>query len=121
MRNLSKRLAFITPAFALATGGAASASGGSDPEQALTLSVLENGDNVEIQLIAESAIAQQVEYTVEFAGNSRARHHGNTSIPAGDRQVLSRLKTDASDTWCATVDVTEGSGARYTLTAGDCP
>lgn len=121
MRDLLKRLAFITPALAIAVGGAAGASGRSaEPARALSLNVLENGDKVEIQLIANSRIAQQVEYSVELVGNSNARHHGNTSIPAGNRQVLSRLITNVSDTWCATVEVTEGSGARYTLTAGDC-
>ncbi len=123
MRNLLKRLAFITPAFAIAMGGAsgaAGASGGEESGRALSLNVSENGDKVEIELIANSRIAQQVEYSVELVGNSNAHHHGNTSIPAGNRQVLSRLITNVSDTWCATVEVTEGSGAHYTLTAGDC-
>ncbi len=121
MRELAKRLAILTPAFAIAAGagGGAQASDG-EPARALALTVIEGEEDVEIQLIAQSEIAQQVEYSVELIGNSRSRHNGNTSIPAGGHQVLSRLKTSVNDSWCATVEVTEGSGARYTLTAGDC-
>ena len=126
MRNFVQRLAFLTPAFAMMAGGIGGIGGGAasaneaDPSRALALNVSENGDNVEIQLIAQSQITQQVEYQIELIGNSRATHRGNTSIPAGDRQVLSRLSTNVSGTWCARVEVTEGSGASYTLTAGDC-
>ncbi|MFU7527596.1 hypothetical protein [Qipengyuania sp. ASV99] len=119
MRDFVKRLAFLTPAFAIAAGNAAGA-GGAEPPRALALNVLEQDGSVEIQLIAQSAIAQQVEYAVELVGDSNARHRGNTSISAGDRHVLSRLSTNVTDTWCATVEVIEGSGPRYTLTAGDC-
>jgi hypothetical protein len=120
MRNFVQRLAFLTPAFAMVAGGGTANAGGNEPERALALNVSESGDSVEIQLIAQSAVTQQVDYQIELIGNSRARHSGNTSIPAGDRQILSRLTTNVSDTWCARVEVTEGSGASYTLTAGDC-
>ncbi|WP_108788594.1 curli-like amyloid fiber formation chaperone CsgH [Erythrobacter sp. Alg231-14] len=124
MRTLIKRLALITPAFAIAagTGGAGQANTGNDDphSRALALSVVESGDRVEIELIAHSDVAQQVQYEIELIGNSKARHNGDTRIPAGNRQVLSRLVTNVSDTWCATVAVVEGNGATYTLTAGDC-
>jgi len=124
MRDLVKRLAILTPAFAVAAGsGGAGHAGNSaqgEPHRALTLSVVEGSDDVEIQLIAHSDVSQQVEYSLELVGNSRSRHNGNTSIPAGDRQVLSRMKTNVTDTWCATVNVTEESGESYTLTAGVC-
>ncbi len=120
MPDMVKALGMIVPALALAAGGSAAASGGAEPARALALNVLEDGDRVEIQLIAQSRVTQQVQYEVELVGASRSRHSGNTSIPGGDRQVLSRLATNVSDTWCARVDVTEANGERYTLTAGDC-
>jgi len=109
----------MAPALALAAGAAgANAQGGE--MQALKLNVIERGDMVEIELVANSPITQQVQYDVELIGNSRARSRGDTNIAAGTRHVLSRLRTNIGETWCATVDVTEDSGATYTLTAGDC-
>lgn len=115
MRRFPKSLAAVVPALAIGA-----ASGASAEPRALALNVTENGDSVEIELIANSPVTQQVEYEVNLEGNSHSRHKGNTSIPAGDRQVLSRMKTTASAGWCATVTVSEASGASYTLTAGDC-
>lgn len=120
MRELARRLALITPAFAIAAGGASGAGASSSDTRALALNVIENGDRVEVELIANSPVTQQVEYEIELTGGSHARHRGSTSIAAGNRQVLSTLKTNVGDGWCATVSVTEASGARYTLTAGDC-
>jgi len=120
MRDFAKGLGMIVPMLALAAGGSASASGGANSERALTLRVMEDGDRVEVQLIAQSRITQQVQYEVELVGSSRAHHSGDTSIPAGNRQVLSRLTTTTTAPWCATVHVTEQSGERYTITAGDC-
>lgn len=121
MRRFSRKWAILPPALAIASGGA-SATGGGSPEasRALALEVVEHGDSVELELIAQSRVAQQVQYTVELIGTSTARHRGDTTIPAGERQVLSRLKSNVAGGWCATVDVTEGTGATYTLTAGDC-
>ena len=118
MRSLAKGMAALAPMFAMAFGTAGNAH--AEPPRALALVVHEDGDNVEVELVADSAVTQQVEYKVELVGSSRARHSGNTSVPAGNRQVLSRLRTNVTDTWCATVEVNEASGARYTLTAGDC-
>lgn len=117
MRRFRGKWTMLTPALALAAGGAASAG---EPPRALALSVVENGDTVELELIANSAIEQQVQYSVELIGNSNARHRGESSIPAGERQVLSRLASSVGENWCARVHVTEGSGAHYTLTAGPC-
>lgn len=119
MRKSTKKWALVPPALALAAGGAASASG-SEVHRALALEVIENGDSVELELIANSAVAQKVQYSIELIGNSTARHRGDTSIAAGERQVLSRLKSGVGESWCATVHVTEASGAHYVLTAGDC-
>ena len=119
MRKIPKALSFLTPAAALAASGVAGATGSELP-RALELSVVEGDGSVELELIAQSETSQQIEYSVELTGSSTARHRGNTSITAGDRHVLSRLKTSFADSWCATVEVTEGNGARYTLTAGDC-
>lgn len=116
MRKFPRKWALLTPALALAAG----ASAGGEPHRALALTVVETGDSVELELIANSQVAQQVQYSIELIGNSTARHSGDTSIPAGERQVLSRLKGSYGESWCATVHVTEASGAHYTLTAGDC-
>ncbi|WP_299194212.1 curli-like amyloid fiber formation chaperone CsgH [uncultured Erythrobacter sp.] len=116
MRNLAKGMAATAIALAFGTAGSAH----SETTRALTLDVEESGDMVEIQLVANSPVTQQVEYELELVGGSRSRHSGNTSIAAGDRHVLSRLRTNIGDGWCATVEVTEASGQSYTLTAGDC-
>lgn len=116
MRNLAKGLAAAAIALTFGTTGSAH----SDTTRALALNVEENGDMVEIQLVANSSVTQQIAYEIELVGGSRARHSGNTNIAAGDRQVLSRLRTSIGDGWCATVEVTEASGESYTLTAGDC-
>ena len=120
MRKFTKKWAMLPPALAIASGGAAGANGGADKPRALALEVVEQGDSVELALVAQSQVAQQVTYSVELTGTSTARHRGDTQIPAGERQVLSRLKSNVAGGWCATVEVTEGSGASYTLTAGDC-
>ena len=118
MSDFPKRLAMLTPLLALGAG-AASASGGTDGH-ALALQVNELGDSVEIELIANSQVTQQVDYEIELVGSSRSRHAGSTSVAAGNRHVLSRLKTSYADGWCATARVSEANGERYTLTAGDC-
>ena len=117
MRNFPRKWTMLTPALALAAGGPA---GAGEPPRALALSVVEREGNVELELIAQSAITQQVRYSLELIGSSTARHSGDTQVPAGERQVLSRLKSGVGDGWCATVHVTEGNGAHYTLKAGDC-
>lgn len=116
MRRLGGKWTMLTPALAMAASGA---HAGEAP-RALALSVVEHGDNVELELIANSPVAQQVQYSLELVGNSTARHRGDTSIAAGERQVLSRLTSSVGESWCATVHVTEASGAHYTLTAGTC-
>lgn len=119
MRRKPHKWALVPPTLALAAGGAASAGGG-DANRALALEVVENGDNVELELIANSQVTQQVRYSIELVGSSTSRHRGDTSIAAGERQVISRMKSSVDGNWCATVHVTEASGAHYVLTAGDC-
>lgn len=119
MRAFIRRLAILTPAFAVAAGSAAGPAAG-EPSRALALKVVEGKDSVEVELVANSAVTQQVRYEVELVGNSRARHSGDTSVAAGQTHVLSRLRQSYGDNWCATVRVTESSGESYTLTAGDC-
>lgn len=122
MPKLPKDKRLLPSALMVAVAGAATAGTASAGEQprALALSVVENSGSVEIELIAQTETTQQVEYALELTGSSTSSHRGNTSITGGDRHILSRLKTSFSDSWCAKVDVTEGNGARYTLTAGDC-
>lgn len=120
MRKLARSLAVLTPALAMAFGGAAGASPASGEARALSLKVSESDDRVEVELVANSQVTQQVDYQIELVGASRARHSGSTSIAAGDRQVLSTLKTNIGDGWCATAHVTEADGSHYMLKAGDC-
>ena len=128
MKNLTMSWGIIPPMLALAATGPACASGGGaipdnaagDPPRALALNVQEMDDSVEVQIVANSMRAQQIEYAIELVGSSRSRHKGSTTIAADETQVLSRLKTGFQDSWCATLDVTEGDGTSYTLTAGDC-
>lgn len=130
MRHTFAKLALFAPALAVAAGcSAVNASSevpgevsGDEPgdARAISLNVIEEAGTVEIQVIANSQVAQQVEFTAELSGASNSRHHSNTSLAAGNRQVLSRMKIAGSDTWCAKVDVSESSGASYTLNAGDC-
>lgn len=118
MRELARTMMVLTPAFALASTGAA-ASGGTD--RALSLNVVEEGGSVEVQLVANSQVTQSVEYEIELITNSTARHAGSTSIAAGNRHVLSTLRSNGSASWCARAKVSESGGASYTLEAGDCP
>lgn len=117
MARIRKIIGLLTPAIALASGTAA---GAGDQRPALALNVQEYEDRVELELIADSPVAQHVDYTIELVGSSRAKHSGSTHIEAGKRHVLSRLNGSYGESWCATVDVTEASGQSYTLTAGDC-
>ena len=120
MRNLRGRLAALTPVLAVSMGGAAAASGGGEESRSLALSVVEGESDVELELISNAAADTRVEYEIELIGNSRARHAGNTQLTGGERHVLSRLRANFSESWCATVNVTEADGTTYTLTAGDC-
>ncbi len=120
MRRFRNRLAILTPALALAAGGATGAGASGETPRALALSVVEEGNSIELELVANSHVAQQVQYSLELIGNSTSRHRGDTAIPAGERQVLSRMKSSVGEHWCARVEVTEANGAHYTLTAGDC-
>lgn len=92
----------------------------SNNERALSLNVIDNVDSVEVQVIANSPVTQQVEFEAELTGSSTSRHKSSSSVAAGNRQVLSRMKTSKGEAWCAKVEVSEASGANYTLTAGDC-
>jgi len=119
MSGLAKGLAAFVPVLAMGIGTAGSAGLQMAP-RALALNVDESGGFVEIELVANSQVTQQVEYSVELTGSSNARHSGNTSVAKDERHVLSRMRTSVTDSWCAKVEVTEASGAQYTLTAGDC-
>ena len=120
MRRSIRLFSILAPAFALIGPTAAIATETKGAPRALALSVTEHADNVELELIAHSQTDQQVEFALELTGSSTSRHNSTTTITAGERQVLSRLKTSYRDGWCAKVDVTEANGESYTLTAGDC-
>ena len=88
--------------------------------RALSLKVVEHSNSVEIEVVADSAVTQQIDFEVELTGASNSRHKSSSSVAAGDRQVLSKLRMSASDDWCAKLKVSESTGAKYTLTAGEC-
>jgi hypothetical protein len=118
MAHTFAKLALFAPALAVAAG--CSAVNASSGERAISLNVVESMDSVEIQVIADSPVTQQIEFTAELTGASNSRHKSSSSVAAGDRQVVSRLRMSTSESWCAKVEVKEASGANYTLTAGDC-
>ena len=95
------------------------ASASSD-DRALSLNVIEGPGTVEIEVVADSQVTQQIEFEIELTGASNSRHKSSVSVASGDRQVLSRLKMNTSESWCAKLEVNEASGAKYTLTAGEC-
>lgn len=118
MRHTLAKLALFAPAIAALAG--CSAVSASPETRAISLNVIESAGQVEIEVIANSPVTQQIDIKASLTGASNSNHNSNTSVAAGNRQVLSRMKMAGSDTWCAKVDVTEASGANYTLTAGDC-
>ena len=118
MAHTFARLALFAPVLAVTAGcGAVNASSG---ERAISLNITESMNGVEIEVVADSPVTQRIEFTAELTGASNSRHKSSSSVAAGDRQVLSRLKMSTSESWCAKVDVSEASGATYTLTAGEC-
>ncbi|KEO90079.1 hypothetical protein EH31_08280 [Erythrobacter longus] len=118
MAHRFAKLALFGPVLAVAAG--CSAVSASNDTRAISLNVVEGADSVEIQVIANSTVTQQIEFKAELTGASNSRHNSSSTVAAGDKQVLSRMKISSGDGWCAKVDVTEASGAKYTLTAGDC-
>ncbi|UAB78067.1 hypothetical protein INR77_15120 [Erythrobacter sp. SCSIO 43205] len=104
----------------LMLGAGASMASASSQQRALSLNVIEGSDTVEVQVIADSALTQQVEFEVELSGASHSRHKSNVTLASGNRQVLSRLKINTTQSWCAKLIVSEASGEQYTLTAGEC-
>lgn len=118
MAHTFAKLGLLAPALSVAAG--CNAVSASNDERALSLKVTEKTDSVEIEVIADSPVTQKIEFTAELTGASNSRHKSSSSVAAGDRQVLSRLKMSTNESWCAKVDVSEASGAKYTLTAGEC-
>ena len=118
MAHTFAKLALFAPALAVAAGCSAVSASGED--RALSLNVTETADTVEIEVVADSPVTQQIEFTAELTGASNSRHKSSSGVAAGNRQVLSKLKMSNNESWCAKVDVSEASGAKYTLTAGDC-
>lgn len=94
--------------------------GSAQPPRAVSLQVEEEAGSVAVDLVALSPVAQKLTYSVELVGASRSRTSGSTTVPAGERRVLSRMKTNYADNWCATVRVQEEAGGEYTLRAGEC-
>ena len=118
MAHTFAKFALFAPALAVAAGCSSVSASGED--RALSLKVTETADSVEIEVVADSPVTQQIEFTAELTGASNSRHKSSSSVAAGNRQVLSKLKMSNNEGWCAKVDVSEASGAKYTLTAGDC-
>ncbi len=118
MRKFPQLLGALASLSALV--GGASMANASSGDRALSLNVVESENSVEIQVVADSQVTQRVEFEIELTGASNSRHKSSVSVASGDRQVLSRLRMNTSEGWCAKLEVSEASGANYTLTAGDC-
>ena len=91
-----------------------------DQPNALTLDVQEHAGVIEVQLIGLSARVQAVSYTLEVTGQSNARHRGSTTLAAGNRAVLSTMRTKASLGWCVTLIAQEEGREPYAVTRGTC-
>ena len=96
MRHTLAKLALFAPALAIATG--LGAMNDSNDQRAVSLNVIETANSVEIEVVADSPVTQQIEFTAELSGASSSRHKSNSSVAAGDRQVLSRMKISAKAT-----------------------
>ncbi|WBY16383.1 curli-like amyloid fiber formation chaperone CsgH [Erythrobacteraceae bacterium WH01K] len=88
--------------------------------KALSMEVSDSGNEAEIEIIANSGIAQSVEYEIEITGQSRAVHKGRTDLAAGSTHTLSRFRVSYADEWCARLSVKEQAGSEYVLFAGTC-
>ena len=104
----------------LILGAGASMAGASPQDRAISLKVIEGTGTVEVQVVADSQVTQQVEFEIELTGASNSRHKSSVTLAPGGRKVLSRMRINASDGWCARLTVSEASGGQYTLTEGDC-
>jgi len=111
---------FAISASLLMLGAGASMAGASSEDRALSLNVIEDAGTVEVQVVADSQVTQQVEFEIELTGASSSRHKSSVTLASGDRKVLSRLKINSADGWCAKLTVSEASGGQYTLSEGDC-
>lgn len=92
----------------------------SAPQRALSLNVDQTPERVGVELVAHSPVTQRVDYSIELTGASRSRHSGSTTLVAGERHVLSTLRTGIGAEWCARAEVQEETGESYVLTAGEC-
>lgn len=116
MKGMFRSVAVIP---VLVMGGTAMA-GEQAGTQAISMQVSDDGGEVNIALVAHSAVEQAVAYEIEIQGASRAVHKGRTTIPAHEERVLSRFKVNYTDDWCAHARIRENAGEAYTLNAGPC-
>ena len=101
---------------ALLAGGAATM-----PEnRAMKLEVLEQPEAVEVRLVADSAVTQKATYEIKVVGSSRSTHRGTTTLSENEETSVSTMKVSHNGTWCVMVEVSEETGASYSLEAGDC-
>ncbi|MBH9536709.1 curli-like amyloid fiber formation chaperone CsgH [Novosphingopyxis sp. YJ-S2-01] len=76
---------------------------------------------VGITLIGNASHRVTVEYELEVSGSSRTRHHGKSTLAAGERGVLSRVMLSTGDgNWCARLEVRQSDGVTYQERAGPC-
>ncbi len=113
-------LAIPAGATTLALLALATVSPMTDETPALTLDVRHQDGLVEVQLIGLSPRAQAVSYTLEVTGQSTSRHRGSTRLAAGQRAVLSTMKTRTGDDWCVKLTAEEEGRAPYEITRGSC-
>lgn len=91
-----------------------------DNTHALRLDVRQQAGGIEVQLIGNSATAQQVSYLLEVTGQSTSRHRGTTTLTAGTPAILSTIRANASGDWCVRLVAEEEGREPYEILEGNC-
>jgi hypothetical protein len=110
----------LLPALVLAASAIPETPAMTDTPHALSLDVETREGMLEVRLVGHSPQAQEVRYTLEVIGQSTSRHKGATKLAAGQRAVLSTMRTAAGDDWCVKLEAQDADGAPYSVTRGAC-
>ncbi len=87
---------------------------------ALRLDVRQQAGGIEVQLIGNSARAQQVSYLLEVTGQSTSRHRGSTTLTAGTPAILSTIRATSGGDWCVRLVAEEEGREPYEILEGSC-
>lgn len=91
-----------------------------EDRQALRLDVHQHEGAIEVQLIGNSAQAQEVRYLLEVTGQSTTRHRGKTTLSPNTTAVLSTVRANTGSSWCVKLFAEEEGRAPYEVTHGSC-